>query len=66
MNGGRVLDFHSLRHNYGISLRGLKKEMQMRLLRTDSEAVWRRYAHPDDIEDLQERIRAVNSRKRVV
>jgi hypothetical protein len=60
------LDFHSFRHNYGISLRGLKKEIQMRLLRTESEAVWRRYCHPDDIEDLQERIRAVDSRKRVV
>jgi integrase len=66
INGGRVLDFHSFRHNYGISLRGLKKEMQMRLLRTESEAVWRRYCHPDDIQDLQERIQAVNLRKRVM
>ncbi|WP_339911811.1 hypothetical protein [Symmachiella dynata] len=65
-NGGRVLDFHSLRHNFGISLRGLPKEMQMRLLRTESDEVWRRYAHPDDIQDLTERIAAVDSRVRIV
>jgi len=65
-NGGRVLDFHAFRHNFGISLRGLPKDLQMRLLRVVSEPVWQRYAHPDDIQDLQERIAAVNSRERIV
>lgn len=64
-NQGRVLDFHSLRHNYGISLRGLPKETQMRLLRVSTESVWGRYCHPDDVKDLRERIEAINSRKPV-
>jgi hypothetical protein len=38
----------------------------MRLLRVVSEPVWQRYAHPDDIQDLQERISAVNSREKLV
>lgn len=62
-NGGRALDFHSFRHVFGVSLRGLDKETQMRLLRTTSEKVWARYCHPDDVVDFAERLAALESRK---
>ena len=65
-NGGRVLDFHSFRRVFGVSLRGIPQELQLRLLRTNSEAIWSRYCHPDAVEDLRERTDAVNSRLRVV
>jgi hypothetical protein len=64
-NDGRVLDFHSFRHLFAVSLRGIPKELQKRILWTNSEAICSRYCHPNEIEDLRERTDAVNSRLRV-
>lgn len=62
-NEGQVLDFPSFHHTFGISLRNWPKELQMRFLKTESETVWRTDSPPNDFEDLQERIHAINSRE---